>query len=420
MTSRRANRFHFLPLLGGALLVAGCGLTSDTSSSAPSAPQMGKLTVQLTDAPFSIGSVDRADIFVVRVEGSLLDAANSDAAPEDANDPSKGFVTIASPNASYNLMDLQNGTTANLGQATLPTGSYRSFRLILDTDASSVTLTDGTVLNGNSKPGIKWPSAGQTGIKIVLSQPIDVTENGTVMVLDFDLGHSFVLRGHTITQNGLLFKPVIRATAQDITGSVSGSVRADSANGDPVADATVEVLRPGTALDDTSPDSIVRSGTSDDTGAFTLEFVPPGTYELRAWPSSALADTYDPVLLSDVTVTTGVDNGGNVLILPRQTGSVSGSVRADSANGDPVAGATVEVLRPGTALDDTSPDSIVTSGTSDDTGAFTFASVPTGTYELRAWPPSALSGTYNPVLLSDVTVTNATDSGGNVLILPHQ
>jgi hypothetical protein len=35
------------------------------------------------------------------------------------------------------------------------------------------------------------------------------------VLLDFDAEQSFVMRGNTILQNGLLFTPVIKATIQD-------------------------------------------------------------------------------------------------------------------------------------------------------------------------------------------------------------
>jgi len=34
------------------------------------------------------------------------------------------------------------------------------------------------------------------------------------MVVDFDVANSFVMRGNSLAQNGLLFKPVIRATVK--------------------------------------------------------------------------------------------------------------------------------------------------------------------------------------------------------------
>ena len=41
-----------------------------------------------------------------------------------------------------------------------------------------------------------------------------VGEETTDVLLDFDAEESFVVRGSTILQNGLLFKPVIRASVQ--------------------------------------------------------------------------------------------------------------------------------------------------------------------------------------------------------------
>ncbi|HLB35382.1 MAG TPA: DUF4382 domain-containing protein [Gemmatimonadales bacterium] len=302
-----AIRWVGLAALG--LLVA-CGDISGGKST-------GQLTVLLTDAPFPFDEVDRVDVFVVRVDGRLVepDEAESGTQQTENQDPAAGWVTIAEPNASFNLLDLQQGATANLGQTTLPTGSYRGFRLILDTDASSVTLKDGTVLDGDGNPGIKWPSAGHSGIKIVLEEPIEVVEGGTVMVLDFDLARSFVLRGNRIHNNGLLFKPVIRASARDNTGSISGEVRADSAAGQLVANATVEVLVEGTAVDDTASAKIVQTTSTDDAGTFVFGFVLPGTYEVRATSPDTL---YLPALATGVTVTAGEATSGVAIVVPHK------------------------------------------------------------------------------------------------------
>jgi hypothetical protein len=112
-------------------------------------------------------------------------------------------------------MDLQNGVSTFLGDAVVAAGTYQSMRLILDTNPSGVTLKNNMVLTGSSSPSIVFPSAGQSGIKVVLQDAVLVTEGETTNVLlDFDAGESFVLRGNTILQNGLLFKPVIHAIVQ--------------------------------------------------------------------------------------------------------------------------------------------------------------------------------------------------------------
>jgi hypothetical protein len=265
----------------------------------------GTLTVSLTDAPFPFSEVSSVDVHIVRIDARRDEPSDDEA--EDDEDMSE-WTTIATPNASINLLSLANGATMNLGQATLPTGTYSGFRLVIDPSQSSVTLADGT------EPDVQWPSAAQTGIKIKLDQPISLTENGSVMVVDFDVGRSFVLRGNDIRNNGLLFKPVLRGTATEITGSASGTVRGDNATGPLVADATVEVLKDGTTLTDTDATNVVATTKTDANGAFTFGFLLPGSYELRVTPPTG--STYKPALLANgFSVTTGQATSGLLVIV---------------------------------------------------------------------------------------------------------
>jgi hypothetical protein len=114
-----------------------------------------------------------------------------------------------------NLLAYQNGVTLALGQNTLAAGNYLGFRLVIDPTRSSLTLKNGMVLNGTSTPSITLPSASRGGIKMVLVQPVTITANQTTTVLvDFVLLNSFVMRGNSIAQNGLLFKPVVQASVK--------------------------------------------------------------------------------------------------------------------------------------------------------------------------------------------------------------
>src|SRR5688500_19491339 len=72
------------------------------------------------------------------------------------------------------------------------------------------------------------------------------------MILDYAIGRISVLRGNSAS-SGFNFKPVIRAVAQYITGTVTGSVRANTATGAGVSGATVEVLTAGSLLADNDP-----------------------------------------------------------------------------------------------------------------------------------------------------------------------
>ena len=290
------NTFRLLGVCAiGAVAMAGCSDSAGTGT--------GLLTVRLTDAPFPFSDVSEVDVYVVRIDAKQSTSTDVDAADES----SQGWTTVATPNALINLLDLGSGKTVNLGATTLPTGSYQSFRLILDTNKSSITLKDGT------KPSIKFPSAGHSGIKVILDEPINLTENGSVTTLDFDIGRSFVMRGSD-ARNGFNFKPVIHAVAQDITGSVSGSVRANSATGAGVAATTVEVLTAGSLLTDTDPTHVVRSTTTDANGDYRIAFLLPGTYVVRATPPTASG--FKPALLAGgLIITTGAETGSRVIVV---------------------------------------------------------------------------------------------------------
>src|SRR2546423_603688 len=275
-------------------IAAGCSDSSGTGS--------GLLTVRLTDAPFPFSNVADVDVYVVRVTENQATSIDEDAADES----SEGWTTIATPNALITLLNLGNHKVVTLGAATLPTGTYKIFRLILATDKSSITEKYGP------KPPIFFPSAGHSGIKVILDQPIHLTENGSVTTLDFDIGRSFVMRGKV--ENGFNFRPVIHAIAQDITGSVSGSVHANSATGAGAPGATVEVLTAGSLVGDSDPAHVVRTTATDANGNFSIAFLMPGAYVLRA--TRPTASGLKPALLDGgLTIVTGTETANQVIVV---------------------------------------------------------------------------------------------------------
>ncbi|MHB0962583.1 MAG: DUF4382 domain-containing protein [Gemmatimonadaceae bacterium] len=209
-------RYSLVRRTAVALLAAGT-LAAFAACSDSTSPARGTIAVQLTDAPFSIDSLSSVDIFVVRVDARMADADSATAAQAASSDSARvnGWTTLASPNASINLLAYQNGTTLGLGQADVAAGSYQGFRLVIDPSKSSITLKTGLVLTGTSAPNVAFPSGSTSGLKIALSSPIVVAaDDTTTMVVDFDVANSFVLRGNSLSQNGLLFKPVIRASVK--------------------------------------------------------------------------------------------------------------------------------------------------------------------------------------------------------------
>src|SRR4026209_1665182 len=99
----------YLKILLAAVGLAGAACSDSNDSSGPG---NGTLTVKLTDKPFPFSEVASVNIFVVRVDAKSTTTTDDDA--ENATNMS-GWTTIASPNDDFDLLDLQNGVTANLG-----------------------------------------------------------------------------------------------------------------------------------------------------------------------------------------------------------------------------------------------------------------------------------------------------------------
>lgn len=236
MQMKLVTRLAPLALIAASLFAACADSTSPGAQSGA-----GTVVVKLTDAPFPTAEVQSVDVFVVRVDARSASTDETEANQNVDNASSGGWTTLATPNAKINLLSLQNGTTATLGQTSLDAGTYSGLRLIIDPAQSSITLKNGTTLTGAK--GIVWPSASRSGIKVQLSKALEVVGGATTTLLvDFDVAESFVMRGNNIEQNGLLFRPVVKATVID-AATVNATVRLANATS-----TALNFLQGGTAL----------------------------------------------------------------------------------------------------------------------------------------------------------------------------
>jgi hypothetical protein len=198
------------------LAVAGAGWACSSDSVTNS--DRGTIQVRMKDAPFPTDSVDSVNVFVTKVEmrATVADSAAADSATSSTEAQAHGWVVVASPNRSYNLLALRNGVFAELGQTQVNEGNYSAMRIVIDPSRSNVRLKNGMILSGTTSPNVSFPSGSSSGIKVNFNGGIEI-ESGetTTVMLDFDLDNSFVLRGNSITQLGLLFKPVIQASIQN-------------------------------------------------------------------------------------------------------------------------------------------------------------------------------------------------------------
>jgi hypothetical protein len=272
--------------------------------------------ILLTDAPFPFDRVQRVDLYVVSVSGSLT--ADTSA--------SGSFVTLAAPNRSIDLLGLQHGVTDELGAIELPEGVITAVRLIIDTDRSSITLKDGTVLTGRSTPGIAWQSsAGRPVLNALIHEQIAVPDSGGTVVIDFDVGKAFLTPQEldpTSTDEGFIFSPVLRAADGTKTGAIVGVVRS---GGSAVEDASLRLYLGDPAAAEATW-SVLATARTDAVGAFRFSYVTRSAYwtQVPAQSDSRYIVAVDPpsgvaatrALVPNVAVTAGGEADLGTIVLP--------------------------------------------------------------------------------------------------------
>jgi hypothetical protein len=198
-------------------------------------PGSNRTRIFLTDSPFPYDLVARVDVHIVRVDA---------AASLDTMNGSVDWVNVVTPNRTVNLLDLQAGTTTLLGEADLPAGRYEAIRMIINTTLSAVTLRTGALAD------VQWPLQGELALHTIVDDPLEVSPQGARIVLDFDVGRSFLihpeipdsLSGGT-SQPRFVFIPWIRAVNDAATGTLTGLVTGVTPGGiGPLADIAVTVL----------------------------------------------------------------------------------------------------------------------------------------------------------------------------------
>jgi hypothetical protein len=233
---------------------AACGV----SETGPGGPVEGKTAVFLTDAPFPFERIERVDIYIAEIALSPQ-ADTSEGLPD--------WVTVAEPERTFNLLDLQNGSTALLGEADVPPGQYRAVRVTFDPDRSSMTDRDGR------HPAIDWQAKGDApSLFGLVEEPMAIDENGEDIVIDFDVGRSFLPDGST---DGFLFIPFLRAITRAGSGAIEGTL-VNQDTGDPISLAAVSIHYAFDSVAALGP--LLSTARSDQSGAFKASFLRPGRY----------------------------------------------------------------------------------------------------------------------------------------------
>jgi len=323
------------------LLMAAAALAAIGCSDSATTGGAGRTRVYLTDAPFPYGSISAVNVYVARIEAS--------ASTDTTGTNPQAWVTIATPERTFNLLAFEGGNAALLGESDLPADRYAAVKVVINTARSSVVGADG------STPNVHWPISGDLALYALVAQPLSVTSAGAQIVLDFDVGRTFIDDG----AGGFYFVPWIRAVNEATTGAIGGTATATSIEGDaaPAVNAAIEVWPvPAGAPQNYVPTALpLGTAHADAAGRYVVGFLPEGDYTVVAEAPGAPAlraqvwgvhvtaggtATVNLVLAYDSTGTGGGGGGGG--------GGGCDSTLADSTCGGvptgPVASVTISPL----------------------------------------------------------------------------
>ncbi|MHB8950713.1 MAG: DUF4382 domain-containing protein [Rhodoferax sp.] len=206
----------------GGMLVAGLAACGGGGGDSASADSSGTLRLALTDAPACGYDAVNVTIEKVRIHQS-----------GSASDNDGGWSEIVmNPALRVDLLKLQNGDLAELGELTLPVGNYNQMRLVLAENSTSPTVAPANSVVLSSDPSkaeiaLKTPSGQQSGVKAKQFSLTIAPNQLANFVIDFDACKSVVVAGNS---GQYLLKPQLSVIPRYISG-VTGFVDAGLANG---------------------------------------------------------------------------------------------------------------------------------------------------------------------------------------------
>ena len=228
------------------LAVAACGSGGNSGN--------GSMTVHLVDAPSDYKAI------TLNVKSVEIWSQGT------------GWLTLATPNRSVDLLKLHDGVEEVLAQgASLPAGTYGQMRLVLNA-GNTVTLAD------ESEQPLKVPSGMQSGVKLPVHFEVEPGTTKDVFI-DFDAHRSIFL--HQAGRSGqYILRPVVRALDRVVTGSVSGKISgADGVTGLDGVPVMAEVV------DASGHVTVVNSAVTHDGGLYSIGLLPVGaSYYIVAQP----------------------------------------------------------------------------------------------------------------------------------------
>jgi hypothetical protein len=311
----RKTHFNLHTGLMGLLLtlvISGCGSDGGGSS------QPGTLGVSMTDAPAC--GFDEVNVTVSKVR-----VHQSDNASENAS----GWTDITlNPARKINLLNLNNGALASLGETPLEAGHYTQLRLVLDRNTGQSLANSVVLENTTTEIALVTPSAVQSGIKLIHQFTVGSGQR-VDLLLDFDACKSIVTRSNgtyalkpvikinPFEQNGIVgfvdkTLPNVVVSAQDNNGEIVREtvLNADGkfflahlpAGTDVKYNVVITANGHATAVISGVPVPTTTSITAVSTSGAPIPVVTPPTLEASATHSISGTVTLSPLSTTDETV----------------------------------------------------------------------------------------------------------------------
>lgn len=240
------------------------------------ASNTGKLSVQMTDAPFPTDLVKEANVTIDKIE--IRKSEENEGSP---------FITLSQQESSMNLLELTNGVTASLVDLEIPVGSYDLVRIYVK--KANVVLSDGYSYE------LTVPSGAETGIKVFINPGIEVAGGLTAeLLLDFDVSSSFVAQGDINSPagvKGFIFTPTIKAANLSTAGRIAGTV-SDAMTGLEGAQVSIYV-----------ENELYTTTFTNADGSYALLGLPAGTYDVVVEAEGFTSNTIEDVEVIPANVT---------------------------------------------------------------------------------------------------------------------
>lgn len=229
--------------------------------------------IRLTDSPFPFDSVKSVNIFV--------DSIDASEETDTTGINGQQWTTVAAPHKVFNLLAFQQGTTAFLGESELSAGQYKAIRMVIDANQSSILWNSGLPATVNWQD---WGGTGKVTLYALVEAPVAVGTAGAEIVIDFDVGRSFLYNYYGTT--GFVLLPWLRAVNAAATGAIEGTVTTNYTGPVlPVKNANITVYRINDVLGPGAGAAaliVAATGHSDSTGHYRIAFLRPGSYVVEA------------------------------------------------------------------------------------------------------------------------------------------